>query len=166
MWRKGRREALDGLDDEIRDHIEAETLENVARGMSETHARAAALKKFGNVTRIKEDVRDVWVWAWADRLRQDLRDVLRRFRRNPAFALTVSLTLVPRSASLSISNCPFNSPARACIDFMPLPFPAASARKPLPLSATCNCNIPFVLVSTISTRVASACFTTLCSISL
>lgn len=46
-WRRH----LDDLDQEIRDHIEAETRDNVARGMQEDDARAAALRKFGNITR-------------------------------------------------------------------------------------------------------------------
>ena len=58
-WRRH----LDDLDQEIRDHIEAETRDNVARGMQEDDARAAALRKFGNITRVKEEARDVWVVA-------------------------------------------------------------------------------------------------------
>ena len=50
---------LDDLDREIRDHIDAETQDNVARGMPEDEARAAAIRKFGNVTRVKEDVREL-----------------------------------------------------------------------------------------------------------
>ena len=42
--------------------------------MSKDAARVAAVKKFGNIARIKEDVRDVWVWAWWDACRQDARD--------------------------------------------------------------------------------------------
>jgi hypothetical protein len=53
---------LDDLEHEIQDHIETETLENLARGMSEPEARTAALRKFGNVVRVKEDVREVWLW--------------------------------------------------------------------------------------------------------
>ena len=34
MWRRQRRRALDGLDDEIRDHLDRETEINIARGMS------------------------------------------------------------------------------------------------------------------------------------
>ncbi len=49
--------------------------------MSEDAARVAAVKKFGNIARIKEDVRDVWVWAWWDACRQDARDAARRLRR-------------------------------------------------------------------------------------
>jgi putative ABC transport system permease protein len=88
-----RRPDLDDLDREMRDHIEAETEENIARGMAENDARAAAIRKFGNVTRIKEDVRGVWIPGWLDRLRQDARDALRYVRRNPAFSLAIVITL-------------------------------------------------------------------------
>src|SRR5262245_28750561 len=68
---------LDDLDREIRDHIEEETLDNIARGMSEADARADAIRKFGNVARVKEDVRAVWIPLWLDQLRQDARDAAR-----------------------------------------------------------------------------------------
>ncbi len=84
---------LDDLDREIRDHIEHETEDNVARGMSEEAARAAAIRKFGNVTRVKEDVRGVWIPLWLDSLRQDLRDAFRQVRRDPAFAAAIVVTL-------------------------------------------------------------------------
>jgi putative ABC transport system permease protein len=84
---------LDGLDQEIRDHIDAETEDNIGRGMTEEDARYAALRKFGNPARVKEDVRGVWVPRWADQLRQDLRDAARRIKRQPAFASLVILTL-------------------------------------------------------------------------
>jgi putative ABC transport system permease protein len=86
---------LDDLDRDIRDHIEAETQDNVARGMSEDEARTAAIRRFGNVARVKEDVRGVWIPGWLDRLRQDARDAARYVRRNPALsvAIVVSLTL-------------------------------------------------------------------------
>jgi putative ABC transport system permease protein len=88
-----RRPDLDDLEREIRDHIEEETTDNVARGMSAEEARAAAMRKFGNVARVKEDVRAVWTPGWLDRLRQDGRDALRYVRRNPAFSLAIVLTL-------------------------------------------------------------------------
>ncbi|MBY0497260.1 MAG: ABC transporter permease [Cyanobacteria bacterium] len=88
-----RRPDLDDLDREIRDHIDAETRDNVARGMSEDEARAVAIRKFGNVTRVKEDVRAVWVPGWLDHLRQDARDAARYVRRNPTFSLAIVVTL-------------------------------------------------------------------------
>ena len=88
-----RRPDLDGLDMEIRDHIDAETQDNLARGMREDDARAAAMRKFGNIARVKEDVRGVWVPAWVDQLGQDARDAVRYVRRNPAFSLAIIVTL-------------------------------------------------------------------------
>ena len=44
------RHPLDGLDEDIRDHIERETQDNIDRGMTPGDARDAALRRFGNVT--------------------------------------------------------------------------------------------------------------------
>src|SRR5580700_3209934 len=88
-----RRRMLDGLDDDIRDHIERETRDNIARGMPLDEARRAAVRKFGNVTRVKEDTREVWRRVWLDQLQQDIRYGLRILLRNPGFAAVVILTL-------------------------------------------------------------------------
>ena len=88
-----RRRALEGLEEDIREHVERETRENIERGMSPEEARGAALRKFGNVTRVMEDTRAVWRWVWVEQLLQDLRYGLRFLRRNPRFAATVVLTL-------------------------------------------------------------------------
>jgi putative ABC transport system permease protein len=61
--------------------------------MSEEEARTAAIRKFGNVARVKEDVRAVWVPGWIDRVRQDLRDAMRYVRRNPGLSLAIVVTL-------------------------------------------------------------------------
>jgi hypothetical protein len=50
---------LNDLDQDIREHIEVETQENITCSMSPEEARNAALRKFGNVTRIKEETREV-----------------------------------------------------------------------------------------------------------
>ncbi|MEX2271649.1 MAG: ABC transporter permease [Vicinamibacterales bacterium] len=84
---------LDGLDQEMRDHIEAETEDNIARGMSREDAHYAARRKFGNPARVKEDVRAVWIPGWIDRLRQDARDAVRHVRRNPGFSFAIIVTL-------------------------------------------------------------------------
>ena len=88
-----RRRALDGLEDDIRDHIERETRENIERGMTEEAARAAARRRFGNVAHAMEETRAVWQRAWLEELLQDARYGGRFLRRNPRFASVVVLTL-------------------------------------------------------------------------
>jgi putative ABC transport system permease protein len=89
---QGRR-ALDGLDQDIRDHIAHETQDNMDRGMTPEEARRQALLKFGNVALAKEDTRAVWVWRRLDEIRQDIRYTFRTLRRNPGFAAVAVLTL-------------------------------------------------------------------------
>ena len=88
-----RRPDLDDLDREIRDHIDAETAALVAQGVSEAEARVLAIRKFGNVALVKEDVRAVWVPRWADAIRQDAGDAIRRVRRDPALSIAIVMTL-------------------------------------------------------------------------
>jgi len=52
-----RKRMMEDLDQDIRDYIEREMQDNIERGMAPEEARYAALRKFGNVTRVKEDTR-------------------------------------------------------------------------------------------------------------
>jgi predicted permease len=89
---RGRR-ALDGLDQDFRDHIERETQDNIDRGMAPEEAHRQAMITFGNVALVKEDARRVWVSAWLDEARQDLRYAARTLRKSRAFATAAAATL-------------------------------------------------------------------------
>ena len=84
---------LSDLDADIRDHIERETQDNIDRGMPPEEARYAALRKFGNQIRVKEDARAAWIGVWLEQVLQDLAFGLRTLRRSPGFATLVVCTL-------------------------------------------------------------------------
>lgn len=92
MKRRGTK-ALEGLADDLRDHIERQTEENIARGMTPAEARRQACIAFGNPALIEEDTSAVWTWRWLEDLRRDLAYAWRSLRRAPAFAAAAVLTL-------------------------------------------------------------------------
>jgi hypothetical protein len=71
LWRHKR--MLEQLDLDFEEHIRRETQDNIDRGMNPEAARYAALSKFGNMTRIKEDTRDIWSFTWLEQLASNSR---------------------------------------------------------------------------------------------
>jgi len=88
-----RRRMEEEIDRDIEEYLALETEENIARGMSPEEARAAARRKFGNLTRVKEETRAVWTWEAAVMLWADVRHALRRMRRAPGTAALVLFSL-------------------------------------------------------------------------
>ena len=93
-WLRRRRLDLDEDDfrEEIRSHLALAREEKIADGASETDARYAAVREFGNVTLTTEAARDVWTPRWLERLRDLLSDVRyggRSLAKTPAFSLAV-----------------------------------------------------------------------------
>jgi predicted permease len=115
-----RKRALDGLDDDIRDHIERETQDNIDRGIAPDEARRRAILKFGNVGVVKEDTRAVWVRPWLDALRQDVRYAFRTLGRRPSFVIVVILTL---GFGIGINTATFSIVNEALIRPMGFPEP-------------------------------------------
>jgi predicted permease len=88
-----RRNRYDDVAVSIREHIDARTEELIDEGMTPTQAEQAARREFGNVTLIEERSREVWQWPRVESIAADLKLVLRRARKAPAFTAVVLLTL-------------------------------------------------------------------------
>src|ERR1017187_9532346 len=81
------------LDEELESNIQMQIDDNLRRGMSPDEARYAALRKFGNVTLVKEETRELWSFVWLEQLWQDVRFATRMLGKNPGFTAVVVLTL-------------------------------------------------------------------------
>jgi predicted permease len=103
--------------EEMEFHIESMAEELVGQGMSGQEARAAALRKFGNMTQKSEEARSTWIARWVNDLAQDLRHSLRGMRRDTGFtAFTILI------AGLGIgASCTVFSVVNALL-LRPLPF--------------------------------------------
>jgi putative ABC transport system permease protein len=85
---------LDGLEDDIRDHIDRETQDNIDRGMTPEEAHRQALLKFGNVALAKEDTRAVWISRRLEEVRQDVSYALRTLRRRNGVATILGILVM------------------------------------------------------------------------
>ena len=80
------------LDEEIAFHREQVEKDLIADGMPAKAARYAAMRQFGNATRVRERSHEV-VRFKMETVVQDLRFALRQLRKDPGFALTAILIL-------------------------------------------------------------------------
>src|SRR5208337_2514033 len=78
---------------ELDAYLEAETEENIARGMSPEEARYAAQRKLGNTTLIREEIYHMNSLGWLESLWQDLHYALRQLRRSPGLTTVIVLSL-------------------------------------------------------------------------
>jgi len=114
------------VDEEFDHHVEMRVRDLVAEGWTEEDARAEAMRRFGDMDRLKADCRDLGTRRdvdmdrrlWWDEVRQDLRYAVRQLRRAPSFAaitiLTLGIAIGANSAVFSVVNA---------VLLEPLPYP-------------------------------------------
>ena len=114
------------FEEEIAMHLEMRTRELIDAGMAPADARAAAIKKMGDVRRLKRECvdlgrkrdREMHVTLLLEELRDDIKFAFRQLLAAPAFTLVATLTL-----ALGIGA---NSAIFALVDatlLRPLPYP-------------------------------------------
>ncbi len=117
-----RRRAKRELSEEIQSHLELEIQANLQAGMSEGEARRAALRRFGNPERYKEESYDASGLARLDGWLRDLAYAFRVLGKKPLFTVLtagiLALGIGPATAVFSVVHAvllrplPFEEPSR------------------------------------------------------
>jgi predicted permease len=96
------------LHDELAFHIERETHQHIASGMSPAAARARAVARFGSVPLAADQCRDARGTSTIDALARDIAYALRTFRRAPLAAATIVGTVALGLGLITIVFTLFN----------------------------------------------------------
>ncbi len=78
---------------EMEAHLQHEADAFVARGMSARDARAAAKRKLGNETKVREEIYEMNSAGFLDTLWQDVKYGVRSLRKSPGYTVVAMLTL-------------------------------------------------------------------------
>ncbi|MGA7413894.1 MAG: ABC transporter permease [Bryobacteraceae bacterium] len=91
FWRRKQRDT--DLEDEIAHDLALDAEERIRSGASPRESEWASRRDFGNVSMLKEGLREMWGWTSLDRLDRDLRYGWRSLRKSPLFAIMAVLSL-------------------------------------------------------------------------
>jgi hypothetical protein len=88
-----RRKLERDLNDELGFHMAMRQQKLEQDGLTATEASAAARRRLGNPTLLRETSRSLWTFTWLDALSRDVRYAVRAMARSPVFAIVAILTL-------------------------------------------------------------------------
>ena len=81
------------LEDEMQLHLELRRQQQEESGVAPKDARAAAYRRFGNPTLVRERSYKSWGWSWLEGLLQDMLYGLRAMLRSPGVTIVALLSL-------------------------------------------------------------------------
>src|SRR6201997_3597221 len=81
------------LEDEMQLHLELRRQQQGESGLAPKDARAAAYRRFGNPTLVRERSYTSWGWSWLEGLLQDILYGLRAMLRSPGITIVALLSL-------------------------------------------------------------------------
>jgi macrolide transport system ATP-binding/permease protein len=82
------------MQEELRQHLARQIIENITKGMTAQEARRSALLAIGGLAQIEQQCRDARGGSVVEDLVQDLRYGFRQLRRNPGFSALAVLCLI------------------------------------------------------------------------
>jgi len=112
------REVKREIDEELRFHLEQRSAENIKAGMLPEEAARAARRRFGNVQKVREEMREIRGISWLDSFAQDARFGLRILIKQPIALASAILALSLGIGLVALMFCMING---LMLSKLPLP---------------------------------------------